>query len=124
MAEYGISFVNAARVINQMRHFRDTHISEKRFVVSWDKSQADYGKFQEFGWRDGSPQPFIRPAKQDIRRHWAKIATAVEGKTSVLDDNLGDALLKEAARYGYRRARTYVPVDTGNLKESLFWKEL
>lgn len=124
MAEFGVSFVNMARLVSQVARTKEKAISDKKYVVSWDKNQAPYGKYQEFGTKYQAPQPFIRPAEKDIKRNFSSIAKTVEENNSLLDDELGAALLKAAAKYGYQQSRKYVPVDTGNLKDSLFWAEI
>lgn len=77
-------------------------------------TNVHYAPYQEFGTYKMSPNPFMRPAANEVR---ANIRTYLSQAST-----LGDAV-RLAALDVERRAKSKAPVDTGRLRASITARE-
>lgn len=89
--------------------------TEKSYVVSTDFDSAPYGYFVNAGTRFMAPRRFMEKARDKSEREFAKILANAKSRGEIFDDDFGDIIMEEWAKFTTKSARDFAPVDTGEL---------
>lgn len=104
---WGASLLGHATVLKALENLSIQVGDDAVYVVG---TNVEYAVYVEFGTSSQSAQKYLRPAARNASRNIGSIA---KGHSST------EAVVKAVALEIEKEARELVPVDTGNLKNSI-----
>lgn len=96
-------------VLDALESLRDEWLLDDTYYVT---AEADYAKYVEYGTYKMQAQPYMRPAARRVRQNMD-----VHLQTGAVRS--GDTAVAAVAEAVESEAKRIVPVDTGNLKNSI-----
>lgn len=112
MAEWGFSVVGLAKLVNELgrQKFDDP--------IVWEVNAGEdlrYATYVEYGTKVNFAQPYMYPAVQSAKRN----SDLLLADAMVSSQDTMEKYTELLARHVYKVARKEVPVDTGDLKDSI-----
>lgn len=105
--DISMKLYGAAQVIDTFEAAKENLEGDVVYAVG---TPLEYGIYQEIGTSFHAPQPYLRPAVNDAQ---GRLDGVIEQ-----EDDLETAM-EVLAKFVKGRAKTYAPVDTGDLQNSI-----